>query len=602
MVFELVAEMPERGEHRIRRGLSQPTQRAITDVAAQFVQDFKMMRSSCPFRDATQDAHAFIQSCAARNAFSAGLGVGEFDEVAGDINHAVVFVYQDHAAVAHDGTELRQIFVVHRGIEHVLRNAAAGRAARLNGLHLTTSDCAFTDVVDERLQRRTEWHFHQTGVFHFANKREDFSPRALRTPGLGKPRRATRHNGSDVVPGFDVVDVGRLPPQTFLRWERRTRTRPAGFAFQRGNQRGFLSTDEGTGAFDQLDVELESAAKNVFPKQAIFSCLLDRAIQTMNRERILGAHVDDSFGCAHDVPANDHSFQKRVRVAFNLVAIHVSAGVAFIGIADDVLGLGFRLGEELPLVAGKISGAATAAQLRGLDLLDHGSRVGVDQNFIELLISTDCDVFLNVVRVDDAAVPQNDLLLTFEEGNVVPRGHLGISLAVSDVARDVIPFLNFAADEIGSEIALGDVVEQSSRVVRLHLPQHDERIAGQPDAHQRLLEAGSKATDGCEDQVVAAGLDRLCEGMVETLGSVAAAAGSHSYGNAGNSGNELGHPRLPHCVEGAKIQNSRHATLPLGWFRFRAGRYAPWRARRCDDSLRPPEPWHTDRSRRRYAR
>jgi hypothetical protein len=55
---------------------------------------------------------------------------------------------------------------------------------------------------------------------------------------------------------------------------------------------------------------------------------------------------------------------------------------------------------------------------------------------------------------------------------------------------------------------------------------------------------------------VAAALDRLCERMVETLGSVAATAGSDSYGNAENSGDKLGHSHPPHCVEGAKIQNS----------------------------------------------
>src|ERR1700756_3491976 len=104
-----------------------------------------MMRSSCPFGDAIQNTHAFIQSDPARNAFSAGLRVGELDEVTGDINHAVVFVHHDHAAGAHDGSELRQIFVVNRSVEHILRNAAAGGPARLDSLHLTTPDSTFTD-------------------------------------------------------------------------------------------------------------------------------------------------------------------------------------------------------------------------------------------------------------------------------------------------------------------------------------------------------------------------------------------------------------------------------------------------------------------------
>ena len=96
-----------------------------------------------------------------------------------------------------------------------------------------------------------------------------------------------------------------------------------------------------------------------------------RAIQAVHRQRILGAHIDDSLGCAHHVGADDHSFQQRVRIALNFVAIHVGAGIAFIGIADDVLRLRLCLGQELPFVACGISGAAAAAQFRGLDLLDH---------------------------------------------------------------------------------------------------------------------------------------------------------------------------------------------------------------------------------------
>jgi hypothetical protein len=60
---------------------------------------------------------------------------------------------------------------------------------------------------------------------------------------------------------------------------------------------------------------------------------------------------------------------------------------------------------------------------------------------------------------------------------------------------------------------------------------------------------------------MAPALDGLRESVVDAFGAVAAAAGSHSYGNTRNRGNEFGHPRLPHCVEGSKIQNSRHALL-----------------------------------------
>ena len=82
------------------------------------------------------------------------------------------------------------------------------------------------------------------------------------------------------------------------------------------------------------------------------------------------------------------------------------------------------LGQEFPLVAGGISRSAAAAQLGGLDLLDHARRVRIDQYFVERLISADGDVFLNVIGIDEPAIPQNDLLLAFEERHVAPQREL----------------------------------------------------------------------------------------------------------------------------------------------------------------------------------
>ena len=59
----------------------------------------------------------------------------------------------------------------------------------------------------------------------------------------------------------------------------------------------------------------------------------------------------------------------------------------------------------------RIAGAAAAAQLGRLDLLDHQLRVGVDQHLIERLVAAHGDVLFDVVRADQAAVAQHDLLL-----------------------------------------------------------------------------------------------------------------------------------------------------------------------------------------------
>ena len=104
--------------------------------AAQFVEHFQVRLRARAFRDSVQDAQRLVQSHAARNALAARLGVGELDEVPRHIHHAVVFVHHHHAARAHDRAQLRQALVIHRRVEHLVRNASARRSARLHRLDL----------------------------------------------------------------------------------------------------------------------------------------------------------------------------------------------------------------------------------------------------------------------------------------------------------------------------------------------------------------------------------------------------------------------------------------------------------------------------------
>src|ERR1017187_1786468 len=135
----------------------------------------------------------------------------------------------------------------------------------------------------------------------------------------------------------------------------------------------------------------------------------------MHGEWVLGSYINDSFTRAHNVTADDHALQQRVWIALDLVPIHVGAGIAFIGIANDVFVVGFRLGHELPLITREISGSAASPQLRSLDLFDYDLGAAVDEHTIERLVSANRDVFLDVVGINEPAIPQNNLLLALEE-------------------------------------------------------------------------------------------------------------------------------------------------------------------------------------------
>ena len=154
-----------------------------------------------------------------------------------------------------------------------------------------------------------------------------------------------------------------------------------------------------------MQVEVEAPAQDVLAQQAVLGGLLDGACHPMHGQRVLGADVDDTFTGAGDVGADDHAFQQGLRVALDLVAVHVGAGIALVRVADDVLGVALGLAQELPLAAGGEAGAAAPAQLGGLDLLDHRFRIAVDEYLVQRLVTAHGDVLLDVVRADQPAVP-----------------------------------------------------------------------------------------------------------------------------------------------------------------------------------------------------
>ena len=173
VVFVLVAEVANGGEHGVGRGLAEGAERTVANHAAKLIEKIEMLRCAAAGGDGVENAQGLVEADAARDAFAAGLGVREFDEVAGDVDHAVVFVHDDHAAGAHDGADLSEAFVIDRGVKHLHRNAAAGGSAGLHGFYAAAGRSAFADVVDETLQRRAQRHFDQAGVLHLAHQGEN---------------------------------------------------------------------------------------------------------------------------------------------------------------------------------------------------------------------------------------------------------------------------------------------------------------------------------------------------------------------------------------------------------------------------------------------
>ncbi len=161
-----------------------------------------------------------------------------------------------------------------------------------------------------------------------------------------------------------LIAVG-LPVDALLDRERRALARLAHLPLDRAHQRGLLAADEGAGAAHQVDVEDEAGAEDVLAEQPELAGLAQGDDQVLDGQRVLVADVDDALGRAGGEGADQHPLDDAVRVALEHRAVHVGAGVALVGVADEELAAAVGLlGEQLPLEAGREAGAAAAAQPR----------------------------------------------------------------------------------------------------------------------------------------------------------------------------------------------------------------------------------------------
>ena len=249
--------------------------------------------------------------------------------------------------------------------QHRRRRAARDhRLQRAAGAHAAGQ---FEQLGEGRAQR----HLEVAGLLHVADHREDLGAAVV---GLadGQVLRAAvaddpRHRGE----GLGVVDRRRLAVDAEAGRERRLEARLALLAFQRFEQRGFFAADVGAEAVEGMQLEVEAAAQDVVAQVAGGAGFVQRLFEALVDLEDLAVDVVAGGAHAHRVGGDGHALDDDVRVVGEDVAVLAGAGLAFVGIADQVLRAGVVLRHEAPLQAGGKARAAAAAQARGLDLGDH---------------------------------------------------------------------------------------------------------------------------------------------------------------------------------------------------------------------------------------
>ena len=130
--------------------------------------------------------------------------------------------------------------------------------------------------------------------------------------------------------------------------------------------------------------------------------------------RIFRPGVDVALGGTDGEAGDRHALDQAERVAFHQHPVGIGAGIALIGIADDVFARAVRLGDGLPLDAGREAGAAAAAQAGRQHGLDRRRRPDLARAL------QPCHAAMGAVvvqrqRIDDAAAGESQPGLAGQE-------------------------------------------------------------------------------------------------------------------------------------------------------------------------------------------
>ncbi|MBA7678162.1 hypothetical protein ES703_86434 [subsurface metagenome] len=114
MLLVLVTEVSQGGQYRVGGRLSQSAERPRLYLPRQPFQAVDILHCSFAHSKFGQNFQHLFGAQPAERALAAGLPLREFQEVAGNLHHAVVLVEHDHAAGAHHGAGLLQGVEIYR--------------------------------------------------------------------------------------------------------------------------------------------------------------------------------------------------------------------------------------------------------------------------------------------------------------------------------------------------------------------------------------------------------------------------------------------------------------------------------------------------------
>src|SRR5437016_348912 len=364
----------QNGLNRRGRDLAEAADRSETHGLREFVEECEVgailrfgHAALCP---APEHVRHLLRADAAGNALAAGFVAIEAHRGEGHVQHAGSIVADDDGARPQHGAGFGKSFEIEPYVDHRSGKKTGRRAGRREGFQLTAAANAAGVVEDDIADRHAHGNFEDAGVGDVATDADEFQ--ATRATGAlsHEPVNPASENLRNVDEGFNVVDDRGLLPETDLPRKRRLVARLGAMAFNGLDERAFLTAYVAAGADKNFEIIIDVAAQDFFSEEASAVAAANLLAKDFFLEMIFVADIENAALRAGHQAGDDHAFDEEMRQVSHDEAVLDRAGLAFIGVADNVFhGIGL-FANKIPLHAGGKSGPAHAFQFRGFELCE----------------------------------------------------------------------------------------------------------------------------------------------------------------------------------------------------------------------------------------
>ncbi len=308
---------------------------------------------------------------AAGEAFAATLVGEEGHGVVGGFDHVAGVVEGHDAAGAEEGAVGFDAGVIEgEVVENLVAEEAAGESGHGDGLNGASFLGTSGPIVEEGFEWEAEGNLVVAGALDVAGEGDEFGAGVVAEAEGVVPFGALVNDGRNGAEGFDVVDSGGFVFESVGDGEGWFVAGEGVFTFERVEEGAFFTADVGSGSTPDVEVEGESGVEDVISQEPGFAAFGEAFFEEGVGFGVFVAEVDEAARGSGGKAGDDHSFDEGEGIVVHEGAVFETAGLAFVGVADDGFGVAVAVGDGFPFESGGESGTATACKFGGGDGVD----------------------------------------------------------------------------------------------------------------------------------------------------------------------------------------------------------------------------------------